>query len=503
MKKTTIGFLVFAMLITFIGLVALQARYVRINIEMMENQFDGNVRRSLIQTARLLEENEALQYLSETLTDPKYKIKTEFQANSDLLTGDSILLEMNRKLASVRPKIKLSTGHGKATIEEISQYLQEKFQQDFSRSKTILDQAVFRWLNNEKNRDITERIDFEEVRNVLSVFLETNGINLPFHFAVSDKDGHEFYSKPRDFKTDGSLKKYSQHLFPFEESNNPAYINIVFPSRKNYILSSINLLLPSVVMILLVLAIFIITIVIIFRQKQLHAMKNDFMNNMTHEFKTPISTISLASQMLQDSGVGKTPETLQYISNVIRDETKRLSYQVEKVLQMAIFEKDNSTLKVIEMSANSLISDIIANFSLKVTSKGGKIISKLDAKYDAVLVDEIHFTNVIYNLMDNALKYSDKPLLLTIETWNEKDNLLISIEDNGIGISKDDLKRIFEKFYRVPTGNLHNVKGFGLGLAYVKKIITEHKGTIKVESEINLGTKFTIMIPTLKNYNYD
>jgi two-component system phosphate regulon sensor histidine kinase PhoR len=261
-----------------------------------------------------------------------------------------------------------------------------------------------------------------------------------------------------------------------------------------------NLLLPSIALVTLILCIFIVAIIIIFRQKQLNNMKNDFVNNMTHELKTPISTISLASQMLQDPGVGKTPETLKHISNVIKDETKRLSLQVEKVLQMAIFEKDKSILKLNEISINSLISDIIGNFSLKVTSKGGKITSKLKATSDMALIDEVHFTNVIFNLMDNALKYSDKSLLLTIETWNEKENLLISIEDNGIGISKDDLKRIFEKFYRVSTGNLHNVKGFGLGLAYVKKIVTEHKGSIKVESEINIGTKFTITIPTLKNY---
>jgi two-component system phosphate regulon sensor histidine kinase PhoR len=202
--------------------------------------------------------------------------------------------------------------------------------------------------------------------------------------------------------------------------------------------------------------------------------------------------------MLQDNSVGKTPESLRHISNVIRDETKRLSFQVEKVLQMAIFEKDKSSLKPTEIQVNSLISEIIGNFSLKVTNKGGKISSKLNAKYDWVLVDEVHFTNVIFNLMDNALKYSNKPLLLNIDTWNEKDKLMISIEDNGIGIPKEDLKRIFEKFYRVSTGNIHNVKGFGLGLAYVKKIINDHKGSIDVESNLNIGTKFTITIPTIK-----
>jgi len=168
------------------------------------------------------------------------------------------------------------------------------------------------------------------------------------------------------------------------------------------------------------------------------------------------------------------------------------------VLQMAVFDKEKSFLKLKDIGANKLISGIVSSFSLKVTNKGGQIISNFKATNDEVFVDEVHFTNVIFNLMDNALKYSsDKPLILTVETWNDKENLCISIEDNGIGIVKDELKRIFEKFYRVSTGNLHNVKGFGLGLAYVKKIITEHRGSIKVESELGIGTKFIISIPTI------
>ena len=280
-------------------------------------------------------------------------------------------------------------------------------------------------------------------------------------------------------------------------------MQVVFPTKQSFIYESLNLLLPSIGVILLTFVIFVLTIFIIFRQKQLNNMKNDFVNNMTHEFKTPISTISLASQMLQDPGVAKNPDMMKHVSNVIRDETKRLSLQVEKVLQMSMFEKEKSTLKFTEIHINNLIKDIIGSFSLKVTSKGGKINSNLKAKQDMALVDEIHFTNVIFNLMDNALKYSDKPLILNLETWNEKDNLLISVEDNGIGMKKEDLKRIFEKFYRVSTGNLHNVKGFGLGLAYVKKMVNDHNGIIKVESEPGLGTKFTIIIPTLKKNNYE
>lgn len=500
------------MILTFVGLILLQARYVRVNAEMIENQFNDNVQRSLFQTVSLVEENEALEYLGQTLEGSNYSGNQNkylnMEAKNIRLKNNIDSMARNLKLTSEqinRPSIRLSTSHGKASIEETSHYLQEKFKQNFSRSKTILDQAVFRWMKGIDEKEISERVNFEELNGIMEKVLVNNGVSLPFFYSIVDKQGKIIYKCHKEIHQDQAGLNtnnniYTQKLFPFEESSKVAYLQVIFPTKQNYILNSMNLILPSIALVTLILIIFIVAIIIIFRQKQLNNIKNDFVNNMTHEFKTPISTISLASQMLQDPGVGKTPETLKHISNVIRDETKRLSFQVEKVLQMAIFEKDKSILKLNEIRLNSLISDIIGNFSLKVTSKGGKITSKLSATSDLALIDEVHFTNVIFNLMDNALKYSDKPLLLTIETWNEKDNLLISIEDNGIGISKDDLKRIFEKFYRVSTGNLHNVKGFGLGLAYVKKIISEHKGLIKVESELNIGTKFTIIIPTLKNY---
>ena len=513
MKRTTIWLLVIFMLLTFVGLVVLQARYVRINAEMIEDQFNDNVQRSLFQTVSLVEENEALEYLGQTLEGADYRSNNNkllsLDAQNMRLKNNIDSMAENLKLTSEqlnRPSIRLSTRHGKATIEETSRYLQERFQKNFSRSKTILDQAVFRWMKETEEKEISERVNFEELDGILSKVFVNNGVDLPFFYTIVDKQGKVIYQCHKDIHQDVINSRnnvYTQKLFPFEESNHAAYLQVIFPTKQNYILSSMNLLLPSVGLILLVFVVFVVALNIIFRQKQLNNMKNDFVNNMTHELKTPISTISLASQMLQDSGVGKTPETLKHISNVIRDETKRLSLQVEKVLQMAVFEKDNSILKLNEIRINSLVADIVSNFSLKVTTKGGKITPKLEAINDLALVDEVHFTNVIFNLMDNALKYSDKPLLLNIETWNEKDNLLISIEDNGIGICKDDLRRIFEKFYRVSTGNVHNVKGFGLGLAYVKKIITEHKGSIKVESELNIGTKFIITIPTLKNYNYD
>ena len=225
---------------------------------------------------------------------------------------------------------------------------------------------------------------------------------------------------------------------------------------------------------------------------------------MTHEFKTPISSISLAAQMLSDQSIKKSEAMYENLSRVINDETKRLRFQVEKVLQMSLYDRDNIAFKQKELDAHQLLAGVIKTFTLKVSQNGGSISSDFKAEQAEIYVDEMHFTNVIFNLMDNAVKYKrdDVELHLTLRTWNTGDKINISIEDNGIGIQKDDLKRIFDKFYRVHTGNKHDVKGFGLGLAYVKKIVGLQNGVIHAESEYGHGTKFIITLPTIKNKNY-
>jgi two-component system phosphate regulon sensor histidine kinase PhoR len=223
---------------------------------------------------------------------------------------------------------------------------------------------------------------------------------------------------------------------------------------------------------------------------------------MTHEFKTPISTISLAAQMLSDKSVNKDAGTYERLGDVINNETRRLRFQVEKVLQMSLFDHNNIALKLQELDANELIDNVVQTFSLKVTQNGGTLDTRLEAFNPFVNVDEMHFTNIIFNLLDNAVKYKrdDAPLHLEVSTRNQgEDYIIITIKDNGIGMQKDDLKRIFDKFYRVHTGNTHNVKGFGLGLAYVKKMIDLHHGTIKVSSEVGQGTKFMITLPIVKD----
>ena len=290
---------------------------------------------------------------------------------------------------------------------------------------------------------------------------------------------------------------YRQVLFQNDSPDKMGTVLLNFPERDGYIFSSIRFLIPSFIFTGVLLITFISVMFNIFRQKKLTEIKNDFINNMTHEFKTPISTISLAAQMLNDPAVGKSPAMFKHISGIINDETKRLRFLVEKVLQMSMFDRQKTMLKKKETDMNELIAGVINTFNLKVEQYGGKIESELKADNAVVNVDEMHITNVIFNLMDNAVKYKkpDCPIMLDVKTWNEQGKLYISVQDNGVGMKKEDLKKIFDKFYRVHTGNLHNVKGFGLGLAYVKKIIQDHKGTIKVESELNVGTKFIIILP--------
>ena len=246
---------------------------------------------------------------------------------------------------------------------------------------------------------------------------------------------------------------------------------------------------------------FIITLVIVFRQKRYNEIKNDFVNNMTHELKTPVSTISLAAQMLKDSDITKSPDVFKHISGVINDETKRLGFLVEKVLQMSLFERQKAALKLKEVDANDLVVNIAHTFTLKVEKYGGSIDIDLQAVESSIYVDEMHITNVLFNLMDNAVKYRrpEIPLELMARTWNENGKLMISIEDNGVGIKKEYVKKVFDRFFRVPTGNVHDVKGFGLGLAYVRKIIEDHNGSIRADSEINVGTKFIITLPLIKS----
>jgi two-component system phosphate regulon sensor histidine kinase PhoR len=346
---------------------------------------------------------------------------------------------------------------------------------------------------------IEDRIDVKTIGRSIKTELKKQGINLDFKYAVKSfsKGKERLVFGDKNFNPK-QLKDYSALLFPsdLEELKKPNWLYLYFPTQNSFLLKETGLLIiPTFVLTALLIGIFVFTILIILKQKKLSNIKNDFINNMTHELKTPISTISLASQMLRDNSVTNTPKTIDHISGIIYQESKRLTTQVEKVLQMAVFNEGKLKLKFKEVNINTLITSVVLNFELRVKSKNGELTADLKAEPAIIKGDEVHITNVLFNLLDNAVKYSRDEPKVHISTELKDNYLVVSVKDHGIGIQSEYHNQIFERFYRVPTGNVHDVKGFGLGLSYVKKIVDVHKGRIKVESALNKGTKFMIYFP--------
>lgn len=514
MKKSTIWILGVVMGLSFLSLLYLQVSYIEEMVKMRRSQFEENVNRSLGKAVHNLELVETKKYLEKdvaaqeraALLSRQYQEKNEAGENvvehhqytitaPDGSTYSTFELKTIMNRPSNVPKVVISTGR---TIPQTSRALQEVLKERYVYQRALLDEVVYNILYTASDKPLKERVNFKQLDHFLKIELFNNGIDIPYHFSVTDRDGKEVY-RCSDYVHDDE-KIYSRLLFEKDPPAKMGFVNIFFPTLDNYIFSSVKFMIPSIIFTVVLLITFIFTIYIIFRQKRLTEIKNDFINNMTHEFKTPISTISLAAQMLNDPAVGKSPVMFKHISGVINDETKRLRFQVEKVLQMSMFERQSVTLKKKEIDAHELITGVVNTFRLKVEKNNGTLEAELNAQDPVIFVDEMHFTNVVFNLLDNAVKYKspDRDIALKIRTWNESGKLCISIEDNGIGIKKENLKKIFDKFYRVHTGNLHDVKGFGLGLAYVKKIIADHKGSIRAESELNVGTKFIITIPLFK-----
>jgi two-component system phosphate regulon sensor histidine kinase PhoR len=275
------------------------------------------------------------------------------------------------------------------------------------------------------------------------------------------------------------------------------YFTVFFPQVKTNNIVPKRVISPwiyLVVMILVVLLFFAFSVSIILRQNRLAEVKTDFINNMTHELKTPISTISLSAEMLLRTTTEDLEKTHKY-AGIIYKENKRLEHQVERVLNVAKLDKDHVVLNKQKFDVNELLTEVKENFELHHLEKGGNIEVRLDASIHTIQADSVHLTNVIYNLLDNAIKYCEGTPEIQIATRNERNGIWVEITDNGIGIKKENISLIFDKFYRVPTGNLHNVKGFGLGLYYVKLIVEAHGGKVVVKSTLGKGTSFSLFLP--------
>lgn len=517
MKKKWIWILASGISLALIGLIAVQAYWIKSALEVKEKQFGQLVSQSMVNTVRELEQQEVItnvyrEYLPMPDSFLNYPEVVTYRDSSVVnLPGGSIKQKTKDDVIISRQGIteyfsssfwfsatdsaflnKKSNEYMRHEpgVSASNQKIPARIKQGYINQKVIVDRVVRDLF---KPKDVRDKITREQLQVVLAKNLKQTDLNLDFEFAVLRNNNTIVY-KSDDFNPARyQSKKYRVQLFPSDYLSDPSYLYLYFPTERNFIFNSLSFMsISSMALTLVIILSFAFTIVIIFRQKKMSEIRNDFVSNMTHELKTPISTISLASQMLEDKTIPVEKKNIDHISGIIKDESKRLGLQVEKVLQMAVFDQGKLKLRRKNIDVMDVINKVLTNFSIQLKDKNGTIDVDFRADKTKVYGDSVHMTNIIANLLDNALKYSKETPEIQVTTWNSNQLIHISIKDNGIGISKENQKRIFEKFYRVPTGNVHNVKGFGLGLSYVKKIVEVHEGKIGVKSEPGRGTEFVL-----------
>ena len=513
MKRITIVLLAVFFFLAISGLILIQLYWIRGAIAITDQQFRYLANKALESVVLNLEEKELIKNIVDNI-DPASadSVTAIVPANSPLakkLQGyqqNSALLQMYGLNNPGEPIAITSSGH-KIFIssENISSLANDETTEpspQITKSEItgrVTNKIVFLEKIMEKifrhTPDIRDRINPEKIKEELRTALNNVGIYLDFEFSIRSGRYGSIWKSP-GFTDKPGTNKFIIQLFPNDPVPSQNQIVLYCLQENQYKFEKIgNLGFITLLFTFLLLVLSTGTFIVIFRQKKISEIRNDFINNMTHELKTPISTISLASQMMADKTIAEKDKNIDGLAKVISDESMRLKFQVEKVLQMAIFERMKMKLNLVELDIHNIIEKAVDNFTLQISARSGKIKTDFLATKSVVLIDEVHILNSISNLIDNAIKYSKQNPDITISTRNNKKGILITIEDKGIGISKENLKRIFDKFYRVHSGNVHNVKGFGLGLSYVKKIIDEHNGSVKAEGQINRGTKFILFLP--------
>ena len=526
MNKKYLLWLSMFVCIALIGLISIQVYWIKSALEIKEHHFDFAVNEALKGVVARMEKKstadkitrkfalrkQGVSWLAPYTKDAKSKgadfkkydthIYEELQLDSgeatlkktkqnsftsDSLLSDELTSELTRKIKSG-----LTLGN-KDSTELIHDWMNHKSEV----VNNVFDEFVS--VNIYNNYD--EKVDTVILDSILATELKEKNIHASYLYGVLKNKGNYFSKGVLEKDKNNILQsKFQVNLAPDNMFIPAKYLSIYFPNQKNYIISNLwFLFVGSGLLVLTLILAFYYTISTIFKQKKLSVIKNDFISNMTHEFKTPISTISLACEVLNDTGFEKTKDQTQNYIRVISEENKRLSLLVENVLQISILEKGEFKLKIQTVDLHQLIEQAIANTKLQLEKRGGEIFTDLQAQTPEMEGDRVHLSNILFNLIDNALKYTTEKPIIIIRTANEKDGVHLSIQDNGIGISKENQLKIFEPLFRVSTGNVHNVKGFGLGLNYVKAVIEKHGGTIHVESSIGKGSKFNIIIPKYKN----
>jgi len=459
----------------------LQFNWISESFQIREERFDDSVNQALSAVAKKIEDMEAANVSRQNKKIIRNYLNSPgpytFERDS---VSDIEYVEYHNSCSNPEHHISIETAN--IVFKEIE------------RRGDVIGYIGFRWLLNPE--PIEKKISYEFVNELLGRELFMNDIKTNYECAVKiPRNNRLLFNNTLDGKTLLNAE-YKTFLFSSNPYQRPAELYLHFPNKRNYLLSKIQMMLiASLSFIAVMIICFAIAIRTIFRQKLVSQMRTDFINNMTHELKTPISTISLASEMIKAHSAGiNNPQILKY-SNIIFDENKRLGRQVDKVLEMAVIDRGQMKLNVIKLNLHDIILQAKQKTELKMADRNGIVETYLNAKEPEIEGDKVHITNIIFNLLDNAVKYTGDSPVIKIYTQNMEHGVEVSIEDNGIGMDEEAQTRIFDKFYRVPTGDIHDVKGFGLGLSYVKKILEVHQGTIKVKSALKKGTTFTFFIP--------
>ena len=339
----------------------------------------------------------------------------------------------------------------------------------------------------------------ETLVQMITSELASRDITDPFLIEIIDNTSRsvimDMKSAP-DIKKMDKMTKYTTSLFQSDVGKIPGQLAVIFPNKSDIIRDNMGyMLFPMGALLILLISAFAYTLNIIFKQKKMSEMKTDFINNMTHEFKTPVATIMIASESLKDPEISSDEKRVNRLANIIYDENVRLGSHIERVLNIAKLEREHIKIEHVNVHINEVVADVLESMQLQLQKAKGKLHIELNAQDDLVTGDELHLSNVFFNLVDNAIKYSNQNPEITVKTRNSKDKIFITIADKGMGMTKDQQEKIFDQFYRIPTGNIHNVKGFGLGLSYVHDIIKRLNGKIQVKSEKDIGTQFEVSIP--------
>ncbi|MFO8087731.1 MAG: HAMP domain-containing sensor histidine kinase [Bacteroidales bacterium] len=478
------------------GLIVLQFHWVKNVLEIRNSSFDNSVERALQNTAKTIEKHDLRNRLHEHFASAE-NISDMLQMMDSVRSmlsqqSDSSILDPRQHQPRINhqfmgPGNMLGSAYDR-NRKELSQLLNRS---------TLLSQLFMDMMGLSHVDPVEERLNPSYIDSVIQAELKSNDIDIPYQYGLLQAPYQSFTFS--NVTTPGeNLKEtdFSVDLFPNNIFSEPVYLNVYFPKKHAYILSSMTyILIIALILLSLLVFSFFYTIHTIIRQKKLSEMKNDFINNMTHEFKTPISTISLACQTLNDKDIPKDETLYNNYIKIIDEENSRLGSLSEKILQTAIIENNSMDLKPEVINMHEITNHAINKIRMQVEQKEGEIHTDFQATNPIVHADRFHMTNVVFNLLDNANKYSLNKPYIEVTTRNKQDGFQLEIKDNGIGISRTNQKKIFDKLYRVPTGNIHDVKGFGLGLNYVKAILDQHNGNINLQSELHKGSTFIIFIP--------